>query len=1166
MKKELNLGVLFTGKVDATFLSAVKGIQEKLNALDQSSKKAAQSTSSFGQAISMNIPFLHQYLGSLEKILKAQMAWYGAKALLFGAVELPRAAISSIVKYAAEVDQAKAEMIRWGASSGEVTKKMVTDAEDVVLAIRRASLEYPVAMKDLSKAMQAFVGAGVDMDTVRQIVPLVAQLKTAFKEIDFEQFAVAVTGAFNTFRHQIKLGRDDAEKFQIIIEQMLRAQAVGVIRPEQFTKVLQYLGQVSNLAGFTTEQMFAMATAITNTGNQAANASRLMAGLMQSMSGPKFRKAVEADIGVKLDRSVSLAKQFDQLMGSIVAKMGKGEPVPLGWLEWISGVTSADRSKIFMTFIQQYEKYTSLTKDIAGASGGLAAASEIMKMPLGEQWKLFLNVLHEIGLALTRGDTITGLKELMAVTLDIAKGFLAALDNGRMFPDLFYKLGDAGKRTYEIITSLSSALGTVFSVIGPVIGMFAKLAEWLMKVPGLIEILSTAVLVRLVIGALTPLILALKSVILGIGVQLTGAMVTSSLAVTPLTASLISLRLALTGILGPLGLIALAVAGLVYVWSEWRAEMERLENNQKNFDADIDKLAGKSLDDRIAAQRAKLDALKKEEKLVIDEFGNTSWSNPKQKELEQTLKFIGELENKRRELSRSTAGGAEHKPGTPPPPEKTKDLRSSLIAADKAFQNAELSRLKSMYALERSYLDEANALKLVSEEKYDTDRLELIDREANAELKVVNETTAEIEDAYQKSRGKEKDAQKRTVLDAQYRRDMKQQELKETQIVNKAKMDSEKIYSEAVIRLRTDELAQITHIEKMKLKASALTYEAQKFYIDELGKDLENKYANNQISEEDYYRGLRALVDANQASEVQAVNAAYDAWHVTWQKRMDQAGDYKYLQAQLLREEAEKFQETEDKKTKIHQDATTKNLDIERRYRNELQTIYNEGGAWAIIKKKMDDMYGKSNQYVVNFATLVESEFKNLETTLETVFFDALEGRCKSFSDYWKDFAKLLRQTLAKYLAAESMTFLFGGSGGGSSLMGGLLGLFRGMGGSVDLSNWSSFEGMTASGVHEGGVIGVTPPTFTRIVPASLFDNAPRYHRGMNNDEVAAILKKRETVLTEEDVGAIKAGLMKPGYSYNVGPIVVSQDEEKRNRRLRSEIDKTTRRVLREAL
>lgn len=58
------------------------------------------------------------------------------------------------------------------------------------------------------------------------------------------------------------------------------------------------------------------------------------------------------------------------------------------------------------------------------------------------------------------------------------------------------------------------------------------------------------------------------------------------------------------------------------------------------------------------------------------------------------------------------------------------------------------------------------------------------------------------------------------------------------------------------------------------------------------------------------------------------------------------------------------------------------------------------------------------------------------------------------------------------------------------------------------------------SGFHDGGMVGVDTPTFTRSVPAESFIGAPRFHTGgglFGHDEYAAILKKRELVLNEQE-------------------------------------------------
>lgn len=1178
MKKELNLGVLFTGKVDATFLNAIKNIQSKLDALDNSSKRAAAGTSQFTQSLTKSVPVLGQYLAQLEKILKAQAVWYGSKAILFAAVELPKAGVTSVAEYALELDKARSEMLRWGATSGTVTKKMEADVDGMMMGIRRAMLQFPLDFQDFSKSIQAFIGAGVPVKTVEQMIPMIAKMKTAFKEIDFEQFAVAVTGAFNTFRDQIKLGTNDAEKFQIVMEQLLRAQAVGVIRPEQFTKVLQYLGQVSNLAGFTTEQMFAMATAITNTGNQASNASRLMAGLLQAMSGPKFRKALEGDLGLKLDRNVSLAKQFDQIMTTIITKMGKGEPVPLGWLEWVSGVTSADRSKVFMTFIQQYETFVKLTKDIAGASGGLEAASKVMQMPISKQWTVFVNTLKEIGLALG-GDLDKKLRGFVNVVLDIAQGFLAALDNGKNFPFLLDNLGAAGKRTYDVVSLLKIEFGILWDTLKAGLGIIVKVLEVFAKIPGGIELIVTAILVRLVAGALTPLMLALRSFVAYLWSNLfSGLAMTAVSFGTTAPSAMLVFRTALMGLLTPINIVTVALTGLLYLLGQAWAESERLANQAANTQ---ERLRSGSIAEIEADLKAKRLQLLKVEKANPDVEVEGFVTNRAEKEINQLKEEISLLEKRKEFLQEQEAfedRGGETKKGEPPPPEKTKDSSAAIISAKKAELNALLGMLKAFYDEDKAYLENANKLKLVDERTYYQKKYDYAAAEAALETALIRETQKEINDEYNKAIGAARgDKKKVGAAEEKRQRDQAQLDLKIFQRDSKVRIAADNLVTSNLELNKNLRIAQTAHEQKMEELRISNMVEHTKYGLDQIQKDTDDRYANNRMTMYEYYDTQKWLVDANEGMEAEALSRQWKAYEKAFADRRKEAGQSVIENDKLDKEWTEKFEENENKRLAIHLKASDKHLDIERRLRNEYQYIWDKEGPWGIIKKKMEEMYGKSDKPVQDFAKMIEDTFKNLETSLESVFFDALEGRCKSFADYWKDFAKLLRATLAKYLAAETMTWLFGSpASSGGTAMGGLMGLGGGIlnsltGGGFNslVSQWdiASLGGNDAvlGMLHKGGIAGEGNYSGFKTVSPYILANMPRFHRGMNNDEVAAILKKRETVLTEEDVSAIKSGLSRPGYSYNVGPIVVSESEEKRNRRLRSEIDKTVRRVLREA-
>jgi len=104
-----------------------------------------------------------------------------------------------------------------------------------------------------------------------------------------------------------------------------------------------------------------------------------------------------------------------------------------------------------------------------------------------------------------------------------------------------------------------------------------------------------------------------------------------------------------------------------------------------------------------------------------------------------------------------------------------------------------------------------------------------------------------------------------------------------------------------------------------------------------------------------------------------------------------------------------------------------------------------------------------------------------------------------------------------------------GGGGGSGAGMFGLLGQFGGLFGpsattlanltgatatGLGASALTASTGILVGGVHNGGLIGTDPWTFTRTVPANDFSDAPRFHTGLGADEFAAILQRGERVLT----------------------------------------------------
>ena len=120
---------------------------------------------------------------------------------------------------------------------------------------------------------------------------------------------------------------------------------------------------------------------------------------------------------------------------------------------------------------------------------------------------------------------------------------------------------------------------------------------------------------------------------------------------------------------------------------------------------------------------------------------------------------------------------------------------------------------------------------------------------------------------------------------------------------------------------------------------------------------------------------------------------------------------------------------------------------------------------------------------------------------------------------------KYLLEPLLQSLAQLATNQLGGGGTGGGGLLGGILGTITGGGYTAQLAGDGIAKGAeliaTAAVLHDGGIAGVDGPR--RAVPASVFLDAPRYHSGgvaggmpLANDEVPAVLKRGELVLTKE--------------------------------------------------
>jgi len=153
-----------------------------------------------------------------------------------------------------------------------------------------------------------------------------------------------------------------------------------------------------------------------------------------------------------------------------------------------------------------------------------------------------------------------------------------------------------------------------------------------------------------------------------------------------------------------------------------------------------------------------------------------------------------------------------------------------------------------------------------------------------------------------------------------------------------------------------------------------------------------------------------------------------------------------------------------------------------------------------ITKDEYDEAIAKFKESTDEMSEFTKQAARNMQDAMAEFFINPTKDGIEGLAD---SFGKTVQKMIAQAASAQLMNTLFGDMGKTGNL-GGLVG--------AGLSALT-----TAFGFHEGGIVGSDDHSFTRTVPASLFNNAPRYHSGgIVGDEVPAILKKGERVLTKE--------------------------------------------------
>jgi lambda family phage tail tape measure protein len=205
-------------------------------------------------------------------------------------------------------------------------------------------------------------------------------------------------------------------------------------------------------------------------------------------------------------------------------------------------------------------------------------------------------------------------------------------------------------------------------------------------------------------------------------------------------------------------------------------------------------------------------------------------------------------------------------------------------------------------------------------------------------------------------------------------------------------------------------------------------------------------------------------------------------------------------------------QALDDWKTKLVEDlggATEANQKylaiIEQIYAVKLKEIYNksqlDSEKWADGASRA---LGRYADEATNAAKNSERVFGNAATKIEDTLVDMVSTGEFSMKKLG-DLVQSIEQDILRSFIRENITGPI--AGGLSSLLGG-----GGAGAGGSSAGGGIFGSLFSSFFHDGGVVGESSAP-SRMMPAHIFANAPRFHNGLMPDEFPAILQKGETVI-----------------------------------------------------
>mgnify|MGYP001171424513 CR=1 FL=1 len=416
--RNLNLGVIFVGQVHPSVRQAITQVTQAINQATAGTRNMTVSFQQQNAVLTTSSQKLKDYADKVKFFFSTQAAWYGAKALLFAAVDIPKQIAKMGYDFSIQLDSARAKLDRYDSMLGQTTEKTKAATASLVEMMRVLNLKYPgTPFDDIVKSADRLRAAGADMADIRRSLESFVQFQTAWPEVEMDKFTKAVVGFVNTYRKTpaFAIMADDAERYKAVLDKLTVAAGIGVIEPKDMNLVIQHLGQMAQVAGLSVDQMLALSVEMTNLGAKSGPAARALRGMLQTLQRKDALELFE-QLNIRIDKTIPLGGQLVSIFNQLRELTGKGEKgMSVQAASVLNKIFSTERVGAAIALIREMDKYEELVRAIEDSEMANARAAQDMNNQLKNKWELVKKVAAEVGTLLIQSDLMTATLKILGI-------------------------------------------------------------------------------------------------------------------------------------------------------------------------------------------------------------------------------------------------------------------------------------------------------------------------------------------------------------------------------------------------------------------------------------------------------------------------------------------------------------------------------------------------------------------------------------------------------------------------------------------------------------------------------------------------------------------------------------------------------------------------------